>query len=231
MANPATLLHAQLESWRVVRGESVRNVRLGVEDSDEEVMRQTQVAIKHLSAIGELLSVMESAGRRTRSFRNALPGWCAWILAYPHSWDAPVSTNAFNSDHLLDVLENLADALDQILPATTQDQRAGMEKALDEVRDALAGDPSLPEPLRRHLYGVLSHASTCLEEYETFGDFELQQAMDRLLVSVNMAGRVSTEPTRWEKIKEHFVFPMAVGMMLQAPENVARIAEILPPIS
>ena len=230
LANPAALLHTQLVNWRTPGGQAVRDVRVTVEGSDEAVMRQTQLAMGHLRDIDELLTGMEAANRRTGSFRRAFPRWQAWVMAYPRSWVHAMGDGIFDSDHDLDLLENLADALEQLRPDITDNERAGMSSTLDEVRAALSEDESLPEPLRRHLHGVLSHASTCLEEYDLFGDFELQKAMDRLLVSVNLASRVSTEPSRWQRIKEHFVFPMAVGLILQAPENVTRIAEIMPPL-
>lgn len=88
----------------------------------------------------------------------------------------------------------------------------------------------MPAPLRRHLHGLLAHASTCLEEYDLFGDFELQKAMDRLLVSVNAAETVSENKSRWTKMKDKLIYPILVGLAIKAPESAGQIAAILPPM-
>lgn len=228
MANPAALLHYQLDRWRVTPGQGIRDVRVALEGSDAAVIKQTQVAMGYLRDIEEILTGMEASGRRTRSFRQALPRWQAWVLAYPHSWTHLVSSDIFNSEHDLDVLENLADALDLTIPVFTEQDRSDIAATLEETRKALADDESLPLPLRRHLHGVLKHVSSCLEEYETFGDFDLQKAIDRLLVSVNAAGQVSKDPSKWQTIKEKLAYPIMVGLAVQIPGSVSQMAQILP---
>lgn len=134
-------------------------------------------------------------------------------MAYPHSWVHGVPNGVFDSDHDLDVLEDLADSLDRDLPVLGKKDRADIGKTLDDVRSALTDDDSLPLPLRRHLHGVLRHASNCLEEYDLYGDFELHTALDRLLVSVNADGKASKDPGRWQKIKENLIYPVMLAWL------------------
>lgn len=124
MTNPAALLHTQLESWRVPQGEAPRDIRVEALGSDENVVREAQIAMIHLQNIAELLTSMEQDGRRTRSFREMLPRWQKWVLTYPDSWVHASGSLAMNSQHALDVLENLADAFDQSLPVYTVSRRA-----------------------------------------------------------------------------------------------------------
>lgn len=228
MTNPASLLLAQLESWRVPSGNAPREIRLQVLGSDENVMRETQLAMVHLQNIAELLTGMEQDNRRTGPYREMLPMWQKWVLTYPGSWIHATSDPDFDSKHALHVLEGLADAFDQALPQYTEAARADISKTLDDIGTALAEDESLPKPLRLHLYGLLKHAASCLEEYELFGDFELQKALDRLLVAVSASGHVSKDPTKWQKIRDKLMYPVLVGLAIQAPDSVAQIAAILP---
>lgn len=230
MANPAALLLDQLARWLTPPGHSIRNVRLTAEETDEGVLEEAQRAMVHIASIEELLAGLEHSGRRIRPYREAIPRWRATVLAYPSAWDGAQTSNAFDNRHDLDILENLVDALEQTLPSYGEQDRNEMQSTLDQIREALASDDSLPLQLRRHLNGLLSHASTCLEEYELFGDFELQKAMERLLVSVNAAETVSSTPSKWQNLKEKLVYPVMVGLAIQAPDSIASIAAILPPM-
>ncbi|NIJ03396.1 hypothetical protein FHR86_003755 [Paenarthrobacter ilicis] len=229
MANPAALLHEQLERWAVPDQQSVQNVRLTVHGSEDELAAEHRRAMSHIVALDELISGMEASGRRrTRAFRDALPRWQNWVLAYPQSWVHAVNGEQFRSRHDLDVLENLADALDQILPAYDESARANVTSALDEIRELLSSDESLPKDLLRHLHGILRHAQECLDDYDKFGDFELQKTVERLLVAVNAAAHVSAQPGKWETIRDKITYPVLVGLAIKAPEGVAKLMEILP---
>lgn len=196
----------------------MREVRVSAEGSDEAVLRETMRACTHLANIDEILVGMESQGRRTRSFRNALPRWQSWILAYPHSWVHAVGTvDTFDSDHDLDVLENLADALDQIVPTYTEQGLTRVSKVLEGASAALDADGSLPTNLRRHITSLLKHAQQCMDEYDLVGDFELQKAVDRLIVAINAAASASSSmSSAWETLREDMVWPVFEGLALEA---------------
>jgi hypothetical protein len=228
VSNPAALLHKQLSLWLVLPGQTIRDVRLETAENDDHVMEQAQLAIMHIAAIEELLTGMESAGRKTRTYREAVPRWRATVMAYPSSWIHVQSAEAFHNENDLGTLENLDDVLEQLTPKYGDQDRTELRATLDGTRDALASDTSLPTTLRRHIYGLLDHASTVLDEYELFGDFELQKAVDRLLVSVNAAANVSKDRSKWRDLADKFVYPVMVGLAIQAPDSVAAMAAILP---
>lgn len=228
MANPAGLLLVQLQRWAVGTGRIIRDDRLSTEGSDEEVLQQAQQAMVHLQNIEELLHGLSASGRNVRSYRQALPRWRAWVMAYPSTWVGLNQLQAFSSTHDLDVLENLDDILNHELPKFSDENRESLRSTFDNIRQTLIDDRSIPASLKRHIHGLLVHASTCLEEYEMTGDFELQKAVDRLLVSVNAAERISSEPSRWQAFKDKLFYPVVVGF---AVESAVGMAALLPPIA
>lgn len=226
MTNPASLLLAQLESWRVPGGHNARGVRLDAEGgTDDKVLAAASLAVQHLSAIEELLDGMEADGRRVEPYRRILPRWRQWVFTYPSSWTSSISTDEFNRQSDLDLLAALSDAIEQFLPSYTADQRSTVSQALEEIRVGLVEDTSLPAPLRRHINGLLLHAFQCLDDYEHFGDFELKKAVDRLIVAVNAAASVSDDESRWSTVMKNLVFPVLAGWAIAAPS----VLPMLPP--
>lgn len=229
MTNPASLLLAQLENWRVPAGHNFRGVRLDAEGGrDDQVTAATSLAIQHLADIEEILSGMEAEGRRVEPYRRVLPRWRRWVLAYPSSWTHAVSNDEYNNQSDLDLLAALADVIDQFLPVYSEEQRSSVRDSLEGIRIGLVEDMSLPQALRRHINGLLLHAFQCLDEYERFGDFELKKAVDRLIVSVNVAASVSEDKTRWQNLRDNLVYPVLAGWSISAPTAVAAILPNLP---
>lgn len=229
MANPANLLLAQLESWRVPSNGAPRDVRVKALGGDDEVVRATSLAVLHLKAIEELLAGMEAEGRKVDQYKRAFPRWQNWVLAYPASWVHQIGDDTFNSQADIDLLAALGDVVEQYLPSYKQDELANLRGTLEDIRRSLAEDQSIPPDLRRHLHGLLLNASECLEHYDLFGEFELKKAVDRLLVSVGVAAQVSKDKSRWQRLMQNLLFPVVAGLMIEAPEMVLRLTDVLPP--
>lgn len=185
-----------------------------------------RLAMAHVSAIEELLAGLSASGRRVQQYQRALVRWQQWVMVYGQSWIHQINGNVFDNEADLDLLAALADTLELVVPTLGEGERQSLREATEVVRALLEEDTELPTDLRRHIFGLLSHAKTCLDEYETFGDFELRSAMERLLVSVNMASNVSKN-TKWHAAKEKFWFPTISGLVIGAPANATAMITAL----
>lgn len=226
MANPAVLLHEILESFRTSPNAAPINTRRERYPSEDAMNSVHRRAMAHIAAIEELLAGLEASGRRVQQYQRALNRWQQWVMVYGQSWIHPISSNVFDNEADLDLLAALADTLELVVPAVAAEERQSLREATEVVQALLEEDTDLPSDLRRHIFGLLSHARTCLDEYETFGDFELRSAMERLLVSVTLAGNVS-QNTKWQAAKEKFWFPTISGLIIGAPANAAAMITAL----
>jgi hypothetical protein len=185
-------------------------------------------AMAHISAIEELLAGLEASGRRVYQYQRALVRWQQWVMVYGQSWIHSITSSVFDNQADLDLLAALADTLDTVVPSANDADRQSLREATEMVRELLEEDTELPTELRRHLFGLLAHTKTCLDEYETLGDFELRSAMERLFVSVNLAGRASGN-SKWQEAKDKFWFPALSGLAINAPSTIMTAMALVPP--
>ena len=219
MANPATLLHELLIKFRTPRGRLPLDIRRESFGDDAGVAKAQRLAMAHISAIEELLKGLDGTGRRVAPYEKALSRWQNWVNVYPSCWVHQADSDFMDNEADLDLLAALSDMLDTVIPESSEDDRQSLGDVLKLIRELLTEESDLPKDLQRHIFGLLTHAQTCLDEYATFGDFELRAAMDRLLVSVNLASHVSKNP-KWQTAKEKFWYPTMTGVIVGAPSVV-----------
>ncbi|MEU9805466.1 hypothetical protein [Mycobacterium sp. NPDC050853] len=210
MANPAQLLLDQFRSWnRPVTAEKARI------ESREDPWLDHRIAVRHLDAIEELLNQMADAGRNTSVFQRTFPEWVYTVFVFNRGWQAP-SSGAIDRT-ALDHLENLADRLDDFVPTLQSDGLEKIANYADRVSTALDSDNSLDPLLKLHVRQVITHLKWCVDHYAQVGDFDLQEATERLASSVIRAAANSADKSKWNTVVETFVWPFAVNVVAAIP--------------
>lgn len=206
MANPAELLLQILNEWRAT-------------NSTPPTSRH-RIAVRHLDAIDALLSEMEAAGHETELFRKYFEKWCSLTLHTPHEWQR--QSNLQHVDNTaLEHLQHLASQLRQVSPTL----KPG---GLDEVRAMAASAKALVDDettgldpvLRQHVLQVIAHLNWCIDNYEAVGDFDLQEAVERLVATMlRTAATIKDDETvsKWRQWMDGFVYPFAVNVASAIP--------------
>ncbi|ORW27790.1 hypothetical protein AWC19_02730 [Mycobacterium palustre] len=158
---------------------------------------------------------MESQGRNMRVAREALPTWYQIVFAFGNGWQGQGTANIDQTS--LNTLEMLAERLEDVVPALEADGIARINGYVESVADVLAGDSSIPAPLRAHINDVIAHVRWCTDNYATVGDFSLQDALERLAGAVVRGAANSTDKSKWKNVVNNIVWPFAVNMMAAIP--------------
>lgn len=216
MTNPAQLLHETLVRWSGDNQHAAQDSR-GLSNLDGLAMTEHRIAMKQLSQIEELLASLAAVGRRVEMYQRNLPQWQAMIMAYPWGWTSAQPPFDKNS---LDMLAALVDRLEDFVPSTTEADRTTLTDLVNDVFAVLDEDVSLPADLRRHVWLVANHARACLDEFAKLGDFELQAAIDRLLVAINVVVNEPHTSGKWTTVRERFVYPFIAGSAVAAAHPI-----------
>lgn len=202
MANPAELLHTFLTTWRG--------------NSDPEP-RAHRIAISHLDAIEELLDEMDDLKMRTDIYRRYFDQWMALTLHTPHGWQ-PQTNLKHIDDRALENLDLLADRFNDIVAKIQPDGLEQIRAYADEVRELLEEDTSVQDAgLRRHLLQVLAHLNWCVDNFSAVGEFDLQEAIERLVAAMIRVTANSTNKQRWRDKLNVVAWPFVAG----AAANIA----------
>jgi mRNA-degrading endonuclease YafQ of YafQ-DinJ toxin-antitoxin module len=215
MANPAALLFELLRRWDTHGRGTASGTR-----NDSSDLRTHIRAVGYLEEISQLLDVLEQSGRAVGPYRRRYESWVCAVFAYPKGWESPYP--AFDSGSM-DVLENLTEFLEQACPKADLALLADLGDLLNQVIEWLPNS-QLPADLKSHLYVILSHCRQCVEEYDLFGDFALQAAVDRLLLILNVAvaeSKDKEEQGRWKGFRDRFVYPFVVSTITNVLTNPA----------
>lgn len=219
MTNPALLLHTILSDWINPEDKAIYLHRnLGVGPGRDAAFAEHRLAMRHLSNLEEIIGTMKAGGEDVEHLERALQKWTMWILAYPHDWEQkPKEKSSSITDRgPLDVLKQFGRELARFQPRYGEVTRQHYSEAITAAEEALAEDGSLPPQMRQYLRDVLTHARTVLSDYAIRGDFDLQVALERLMLAVQLARETSQEPKRWESVKEKLVWPTISGLAVAA---------------
>lgn len=202
MANPAELLHTTLTLWRPTK-------------SHPEQVSQ-RIAARHLDAIDELLGQMEAVGRKTDIFRREFPKWCELTFRQPDGWQTE-NRHRHIDDTALDHLYHLADRLDELVPTLI---KGGIDQLRDltaSARTVVDGDGSIDPQLKQHVKLVIAHLNWCIDNYDAVGDFDLQEAVERLVATMLRTATVSAHKEDWRGWMDKFTWPFAVNVLSGIP--------------
>jgi hypothetical protein len=205
MANPASLLLAQLRAWQSPQ-KTADDVR---KTGDTETWVRHRLAVRHLAAIEEVLDEMAAQGRSgINLYQQMMVSWTQAVFAWPHGWGTPRSGQIDGT--ALQHLETLAGRLDDHIPTATADGLNSTKAFAGKVTNTLAGDDSIPADLKAHLRQLVDQLLWCIERYDITGDFELKLAIERLLMTAGVAGQQSSNGGGWTRVVRGFKSPFAV---------------------
>lgn len=224
MANPAQLLLTQLSAWRAPSSTAEAH-RSPV--SDEWLSHR--LAVRHIDAIDQLLGEMAAAGRNVGVYRRYLPQWTSMVFSFPRGWQAARSGDLDRGQ--LEHLENLADALRDFVPTLEEGGLDRIRDYADEVSATLIADNSLPQELRLHSLEVVEHLKWCANQYDVVGDFDLQEALERLAATVVRVAANSDEENRnkvWGPVMSNWVWPFVTNMVAAIPSQALTMLALGP---
>jgi hypothetical protein len=197
MANPAQLLLNKLNSWRSTSAQQSAETTRGIRAGSNHKWLQHRIAVRHLDAIDELLNQMDAAGRNTTVFRRHFQSWGDMVFAYPNGWRG--QGTASMDQTALEHLENLADRLDDFVPTLRPNGLGDIRAYAQGIKELLAEDPSIDHLLKLHVGQVIAHLLWCVDNYEAVGDFDLQEAVERLASAIIRAAAASSWKDRWKE--------------------------------
>lgn len=196
MANPAQLLHAFLSGQRKV--ESYPDPQ------------QQRIAVSHLDAIEELLARMDAAEMRTALYRRHFDRWVELTLRIPQAWQPAAKRHI--DDRALENLDHLADRLGDLVQKIEPGGLDTVRDYVSSVRELLDSDHSVQDfSLRQHLLQVIAHVNWCLDNFKAVGEFNLQEAIERLAAAMIRVTAHSKQKDRWRDVLNNVVWPFATN--------------------
>lgn len=179
-----------------------------------------RVAVRHLEAITQLLDELAAAGRNVGVYKRYIPSWWAVIFVHPGGWASGGSANI--DVGVLEHLETLADLLGNYVPAVKEGGLGEVSQYADLVAKTLADDDEVPDALRLHAMEVVAHLRWCVDNYAIAGDFELQDALERLAATVLRVTIHSSEENRstmWGPVMSSWVWPFVTNIVSAIPAS------------
>jgi len=159
---------------------------------------------------------MAAAGRNVNVFRRYFPAWNRLVFAYPAGWQ-PTGSATMDST-ALEHLENLAGRLNDFVPVLNPNSLDDIRGYADGIRDLLDEDDSLDDLLKLHVKQVIAHLNWCIDNYGAVGEFDLQEAVERLLAATVRATAQSSRKERWIATAwNEVVWPFGVHMIAAIP--------------
>ena len=217
--NPADLLHARLTVYREAQGGASAMTRFHVTADGSSLTSGDRLAVLEsadwLRRIARILDSMEAAGRRVRPYRRNFDTWVDAALNIGKPWGSTMTES-----------ESLADIIATMTPGTGSEAHERLTTLLHDASDALDGDQTLSDQLRRHLRRVLDRLRSCVEHPEAYDVQDLAEAADDTVTSAKAAAGESTDKTwkdRWEKIVTVWAAPVITGLIASSPSLVLQI--------
>ena len=203
MANPAELLYEHLTAFRG--------------STNYPNTRTHRLAVSHLDAIEEMLNRMDEAKvKSVPTWRRYFDQWVELTLHTPHVWQTN-SNLRHKDDYALEQLAGLADRMDDFMPTLRPDGIETVVAYAQGITALLDDDDSISRDLRLHLRQVIAHVEQCAAEFAIVGEFNLQQAVERLLAVVALVTTTSSKRSKWAERLGQFFWPFTAG----AAANVA----------
>lgn len=205
MANPAELLHAQLDAWQATKNQSTAR---GIGDGGKAAAwTEQRNAARNLENLLQLIDEFEKQNKPVEIERGYAPQWIQAVYAHPHGWSASQTAHALTKREPLNALRSFGYRIDETLlpiaPGATED----MLKAVAEAE--VLNSEELPQALRLLLHESTSFLRKAIKEYDITGEFVLNTAVKKFIQALellkehnpnaNLADRVAARAARWYK--------------------------------
>lgn len=228
--NPADLLHARLTVYREAQSGASAMTRFHVTADGSSLTSGDRLAVLEsadwLRRIARILDSMEAAGRRVRPYRRNFDTWVDAALNIGKPWGSTMNESDICPLSAMDSLESLADIIATMTPGTGSEAHERLTTLLHDASDALDGDQTLSDQLRRHLRRVLDRLRDCVEHPEAYDLQDMAEAADDTVTSAKAAAGESTDKTwkdRWAHIVTVWAVPVITGLIANSPSLVLQI--------
>ena len=205
MANPAELLHAQLDAWQSTKNQSTaRGIGNGGEAAAWTEQRN---AARNLENLLQLLDEFEKQNKPVDIERGYVPQWIQAVYAHPNGWSAPQNGYPLTTREPLNALRSFGYRIDETLLPIAPGAKEDMLEAIAEAESL--NSEELPQSLRLLLHESTSFLRKAISEYDITGEFVLNTAVKKFIQALellkehnpeaNLADRVVARAARWYK--------------------------------
>lgn len=203
MANPAELLHAQLDAWQATKNQSTaRGIGNGGEAAAWTEQRN---AARNLENLLQLLDEFEKQNKPVDIERGYVPQWIQAVYAHPHGWSASQGGHALTKREPLNALRSFGYRIDETLLPIAPGAKEDMLKAVAEAESL--NSEELPQSLRLLLHESTSFLRSAISEYDITGEFVLNTAVKKFIQALellkehnpeaNLVDWVAARASRW----------------------------------
>ncbi|MDV2474201.1 hypothetical protein F8M49_29910 [Rhodococcus zopfii] len=179
MANPAELLADRFQRW-------VDLIDSPWDSANDEVPPYIKVECVNgfdlLSQIGTFLADAKATGSDVDVYIEELPHWAECISRV---LIGTAHTQTLKQGRRM--LRALAGVMAAPGAQISEEDRAELGEAIDDLLAELRQDESLPPEMRAYLLNIATHARTAIDEFEVLGSFNLRGAVDRLVAATAYA--------------------------------------------
>lgn len=213
MANSAQYLLQLFNEEPREEGETfdLRRVMLAVGDVDRQLNGLIALGISRFEAYRK--GMPELWEKAWRTFQNATS-----INTYGFT---PQSTRELS----FGVAGMLRDIRDNCLTLDLDDKRKkSISDMLAEVVKAVNEDATLPQALKSYVVKLAHEVRLTMDLADTGTEFELSDAIGRLMESLNVAEVMSGDKDIWQKLRENTVTPFTVAFFSAAGSYMLGVA-------
>lgn len=114
-------------------------------------------------------------------------------------------------------LQTIADRWVELDVRMEDRDRENISGFLSEIEQCLKEDASMPAALKSYVLNLTTEVRRCVNDWESCGSFELNDAMQRLFGALYIAESHTKDQSRWQKIKEKYVGGMFADFIVQIP--------------
>ncbi len=215
MANSAQYLLQLFNEEPREEGETfdLRRVMLAVGDVDRQLNGLIALGVSRFEAYRK--GMPELWEKAWRTFQNATN-----VNAYVFT---PISARELSfgvAGMLRDIRDNCL-TLDMSLD---DERKKSIGDMLSAVVSAVNGDTTLPPALKSYVVKLAHEVRLAMDLAETGTEFELSDALSRLMESLNVAEAMSKDKTIWQRLREKTINPFTVAFFSAAGSYMLGVA-------
>lgn len=189
MANPAELLHGQLNLWFSRKNQT--EIRGLGDGSSLEAWDQQRNAARNLENLLQLINELEEKGERVDVERLYIPHWIKAVYAFPHGWQQSTGGYACITAESLNILKSFGYRVDNIVLPVRPGALDDMLSAAEEAEQAI--DSDIPKALKLLIFESVSFLRKAVKDYEITGEFILNTAVKKFISSLDLLAREQPE--------------------------------------
>lgn len=213
MSNPAKELYEQFAAWRRDGSHPAKARGMGHPEESAAAHRR---AMRQLTEIERRVDELDRLGRDVSVYRRYLTNWTKALVCYPNGWAQNADSTSYPDQVSMDMLHSLAERLDGRFNQIRTDSPK-LRALIEAVDRALREDDSISDEMRWYVANLLAEIRHTIDDHEYIDGFDLNDALQRLWVSLKAARIESEKPERWERASR-FWRDVAVGVIVSLPQ-------------